>query len=102
MDGFEKTFINLINRGKEADLSLAESKETKKVMKAMAAFPSILRFEYAKALLKHEDLTQAQKIKGKFDRSCRTYPNKGSIESEKELIALVDSRYEALRANGSG
>ena len=61
-------------------------KSQKKFMKAMKNFPSILRTEYAYALLAEKDEIKADEIKSKFEKIAMSYPHPSEINSERELM----------------
>jgi hypothetical protein len=90
----DRAFIHTLQQGKDADYSFLDNKETGHVMKAMANFPAVLRFEYTKARLHDGDEKKAQAIKDKFEKVTLQYPYKATIASEKELMDLVDERYQ--------
>ena len=62
-------------------------------MKNMASAPSVLRTQYAVALLYENDMEKAQRLKGKFEKCANTYPSVGEIVSENELIKIADEIY---------
>ena len=59
-------------------------------MKSMKKYPSILRTEYAIALLYENNVEKANNIKKEFDKISKNYPYQIDIDSEKELILLCD------------
>lgn len=61
----------------------------KKFMKSMKTFPSVLRTDYAYALLREKDEDKAAKISEQFDQVAKTYPYPSDIESERELLMLA-------------
>lgn len=62
------------------------TKEQKKFMAAMASNPSILRTQYACALICEKDSAKAEKHLAAFEKMAKAYPYKSDIESERELI----------------
>ena len=71
------------------ELDRAQSRFTesqKKFMAAMANNPSIIRTQYALALLCEKDGKKAEKYLANFEKAVRSYPYKGDVESERELI----------------
>ena len=85
----ERVFIRILSDAKPADLGVLEQKGIRQLRKAMKDFPSILRFEYAQALLLDGDTGKANTIRERFEKTCLHYPNKADIESESELMELV-------------
>ena len=65
------------------------TKEQKKFMKAMKSFPSVLRTQYALALLFEKDIAKAEKIEGEFEKVAKTYPYSQDIESERDLMKIA-------------
>lgn len=63
--------------------------QQKQFMKSMKTFPSVLRTEYAYALLREKDEDKAAKILEQFDQVAKTYPYPSDIESERELLMLA-------------
>ncbi len=76
-----------MNRRSELDGLLTDGQ--KRFMKAMKRFPSVLRTEYALALLDDRDEEKARRIEEEFDRVAADYPYKGDIEGERELMSIV-------------
>ena len=66
-------------------ISLGKSKD------AMRTFPSVIRTEYAYALLVEKDRGKAAKAMEAFEKVARTYPYPNDINSERELIELVNT-----------
>lgn len=65
------------------------TEEHKKFMKSMKTFPSVVRTDYACALLREKDEKKAAKILEQFDKVARTYPYPSDIESERELLLRI-------------
>ncbi len=63
-----------------------------KIRRAMRRFPSVLRMEYAFALLAEGDEAGARKLLGEFERVARTYPYSGELESEREMMEIAKAR----------
>jgi hypothetical protein len=71
----------------EADRAKSRfTKAQKKFMAAMSKNPSIMRTQYAYALVCEKDGIQAEKYLAAFEKVSKTYPYKGDIESERELM----------------
>ena len=56
----------------------------------MRKFPSVIRTEYAYSLLYLNDVKKAAKLKKQFEKRAKTYPYITDIESERELLEIVD------------
>ena len=68
------------------------SKEQKRFMKQMKNFPTVIRTEYAFALLCEKDLQKAAKIKARFEKCAKKYPSQIDIQSEGELMEIAENR----------
>ena len=64
----------------------------KKFMKAMKRFPSVLRAQYALALLFEKNADKAEMIKNEFEKVAKTYPYAQDIESERDLMKIAESK----------
>ena len=84
----DKLYIDCIQNGKEADLSLLDDKKFKSFMKAMKSFPNVLRTNYAVAVMRGED-EKAEKIKDAFEKTANSYPYKAEIETERKLMEIL-------------
>ena len=60
-----------------------------KFMRQMCAYPSVIRTEYAAALLYDKDAAKAEQIRSRFEKAAQTYPYEGDLASERELMDLV-------------
>lgn len=65
------------------------TKEQKKFMAAMKKYPSVIRTEYAYALLGEQDIGKAQRLQASFEKRAKTYPFPGDLQSERELMELA-------------
>ncbi len=89
---FELSFLELLE-GKAAEYTEeTNQRQIAAFAKAMKNFPSILRWQYAKALLFDKNRDEAEKIKAAFDKMSKSYPHPCEIEGEKELMQLVDHK----------
>lgn len=70
------------------------TKGQKKFMKNMKKFPSVLRTQYAYALLGEGDQAKAEKIRKEFEKVGKSYPYPIEWEGERELMALAAARAE--------
>lgn len=60
----------------------------------MKTYPSVLRTEYAYALLAKKDDIKASKVMEKFEKVAHSYPHLIDIESERELMAIAQTAKE--------
>ena len=88
----DRIYVELIKENRSDVIANMMTKEQKKFMKAMKRFPSVLRVQYALALLFEKDTAKAEKIKNEFENIARTYPYSTDIESERELIKIAEEK----------
>lgn len=67
-------------------------KEQKQFMQVMKSNLSILRTEYAIALLLDKDTARADKLLTQFEKQAKRYPYPQEVQSERELIELVKAK----------
>ncbi len=82
----DRIYCELVRKNRSELLDDMLDKSQKKFMKAMKNFPSILRTEYAYALLAEKDEIKADEIKSKFEKIAMSYPHPSEINSERELM----------------
>ena len=82
----DRIYVELIRENRPEVLEGLRTKDQVKFMKSMKKFLSVLRTEYAYALLAEEDPEKAQKVVEVFEKTARTYPNPNEIEIERELM----------------
>ncbi len=85
----DRIFIELIGPNRKEVLDAMMTKELQKIMKAMKNYPSILRTQYAWALMADRDSAKARDILAQFERTAATYPYPSEIAGERELIQMV-------------
>jgi hypothetical protein len=73
-----------------------ESQEYSLFAKQMKGNISILRTEYAYELLIKRDVNAARAVLKRFEKSAKTHPYVTEIDSERELIALIDERSKQI------
>lgn len=86
-------FIELMGENRIDKLNMLYTEDFKKYMKQIKNFPSVIRLEYAFALLREGDLEKANKLEKQFEKRAKTYPYQGDIEVEKQLMALCKERF---------
>lgn len=92
----DRMFVELVGQNRKEVLDAFRTKEVMNVMKQMRDFPSVLRTQYALALLGDQNMEQAQKIKAKFEKIAKTYPYPNDIQSDQELMELADRQCRTL------
>lgn len=86
----DRIFCELIAENRDDVIEELHDKDYKKFVKAMKNFPSVIRTEYAYAILYEKDKEKAKKLMEQFEKIAKTYPYASEIEAERELIAIVD------------
>ncbi len=67
------------------------TREQQTFMKAMKSFPSVIRTQYALAVIEG-NTEQAAKHRAAFEKVAKTYPYPAEIQSERELLAAADKQ----------
>lgn len=65
-------------------------KEHQQIMKGLKNHPSILRTQYALALLHEKDAGKAAKLLSAFEAAAKKHPNPQEITGERELLAAIE------------
>lgn len=81
----------LLLRGDTAAAEQCLTKQLLSFMKAMKNNPTILRCQYAVARLLKQDDGEAQAVMKRFEQCAKTHPFVSDIESEREIIAAIDT-----------
>ena len=85
----DRMYCELIENNRKEVLDAMRTKEQLRLMKAMKNFPSVVRTEYAYALLALKDVAKAQTAKSLFEKIEKTYPYPGDMQSERELMGIA-------------
>ncbi len=91
----DRIYYELIHENRPEVIASFYTKEQQKFMKAMRTFPSVIRTEYAYALLVEKDQGKAAKSMEAFEKVAKTYPYPNDINSERELIQIADEKASA-------
>ena len=86
----DRIYVELIRENRSEVIESMLTKEQKQFMKAMKRFPSVLRTQYALALLWEKDAAKAETIKGDFEKAVKSYPYPQEIDSERELMRIAE------------
>lgn len=62
----------------------------------MKTHPAVLRTQYALAMLSENNFEKAESVYNRFERQISTYPYAGEVESELELISLIQAKAATL------
>lgn len=88
----DQIFCEILGEKREEVIGRVREKELKSFMKAMKNFPSVIRTQYAYALLVKEDVKESAAIKKQFEKVMKKHPYQSEIESEWELIRLCEAK----------
>lgn len=87
-------FCELLFENRPERLERMLTKGQKKFMKNMKKFPSVLRTQYAYALLAEKDRGKAGKLRKQFEKVGKSYPYPVEWAGELELMDLAAARAE--------
>lgn len=82
----DQIYCELVGECKKERLDILWDKAQVKFNKSMKNFPTVLRTEYAYALLAEHDEEKAEKLRLAFEKMARRYPHPQEIEAERELM----------------
>lgn len=85
-------FLRLLEGETEAALALLTPAQ-KKFMRSMRGHPSILRTQYALALLAEGNGKRAAALRASFEKQAARYPYPAEIASEARLLELAGQRF---------
>ncbi len=87
----DRIYCELIKQNRAEVLEEMLDKKQQNFMKSMSTFPTVIRTQYAYALLAEKNPQKAEKLKKKFEKVASTYPYKTDIENQRELIDIAES-----------
>ena len=88
----DRIYLEAIGENRPEQLKAMRTKQQEKIMKSMASSPSVLRTEYACALLSDRNPEKAEQLRRQFEKAAAVYPFPQEIESERGLIAVADEK----------
>ena len=88
----DRVYVELLGQARPEALDALLPPGQRKFLRQMKRFPSVLRTQYAYALLAERDPAKARRFRAQFERIAKTYPYPADIRSERELMALADAR----------
>lgn len=94
----DRLFVELIGENRPDVVAGMRTDDQERFMAAMRDYPSVLRTEYASALLHERDADKAAQVACSFDKMAAAHPYPSDIVSERELMAIADEA--AARAGG--
>ena len=86
----DRIFAELIGENRGDVIGCMLTKEQLAFMKAMKSYPSVIRTQYALALLSEKDPEKAETLKNELEKVARTYPYPHEIDSERELLRIAE------------
>ncbi|HBT94786.1 MAG TPA: hypothetical protein DEB24_01125 [Coriobacteriia bacterium] len=89
----DRIYCELIGENRKERVDGLLDKQTKLFMRSMRNYPSMIRTDYALALLAENDGGRAWTVKEMFEKRARSYPYAGGIESERELMVIAEKRF---------
>lgn len=90
----DQIYCKLVSTNNQEQLEKLLDKQQQKFMKMMKNFPTILRTEYAYALLAEHNEAKAQNIRDRFQEIAKRYPCIQDIESELELFDYAEDCFK--------
>lgn len=90
----DRIFIEVVLRNFPDRLEKLITKPQRDFMKAMTDYPSVIRTEYAHALISQKDRQKAERFQDQFEEMARSYPHPVEVESERELMDLAEEALE--------
>ena len=88
----DRIYVELIGEDRPEIIEGLRTKDYEKALKSMKTLPSVLRTEYALALLFERDQKKAERIIAQFDKQTAAYPYPCEVEGERELIRIAADR----------
>ncbi len=85
----------LLQNGRTTPESLSDE-EMVPLLKKPTQSPTAMRTRYLVSLLVDRDPAAAEKVRAEFEKIAASYPSKGEMEGERELMHLADEVFAAL------
>lgn len=92
----DRLFIELIGQNRPERVEGLMDKNQQKYMKAMGKFISVLRSQYAYALLHEKEEAKAAQWLSSFEKVAQSYPYPSDVQAERELVDLVRAAAERM------
>ena len=90
----DRIYIEVVLRNFPDRLEKLVTKSQREFMKAMTDLPSVIRTEYAHALISQKDQEKAKRFRELFESMAASYPHPVEIISERELMDEADEACE--------
>lgn len=88
----DRLFLELIGEQRQDIYQTINSKQLQKFMKEMENFPSVIRTQYAYALIVEKNCSKCNALITEFNKHAKSYPYKQEVEAEQEYISLAQAR----------
>lgn len=95
----DRIYLELIGENRREVLDGMRTQEQLNFMKAMKNYMTVLRTEYAYALLCEKDSAKANEIKARFEKRAKTHPYPIDVVTERELMEIADKKADAAVGN---
>lgn len=91
----DQILCELLNENRKDKLNTLLDQNQKLFMKEMKNYPSVVRTEYAYALLGLNDTEKAKNKRIDFEQCALTYPYPIEIVSEREILDIIDASFQS-------
>lgn len=88
----DQLYCEMIGLNRRDVVEALLTRQQKKFMKSMKTFPTVMRTEYAYALLADRDMEAAEKLRRQFEKRAKSYPYPADMQSERELMDIAYRR----------
>lgn len=85
-------FIETVGENRPEVIQSMLTKEFLAFRKSMAAYPTVLRTQYACALITDRDSQKAAQLKRQFEKAAKKYPYPCELEQEYEFLQLAEQK----------
>lgn len=93
----DRIYVELIGENRSEVIESMITEAQKKFMKSMKRFPSVLRTQYALALLSEKNTVKAEAIMNDFEKAAKSYPYTREIDSERDLLRLAENKFASQK-----
>ena len=87
----DRIFVELVTQNRREVLDAFLTPQQTAFMKQMKRFPSILRTQYAYALLQEKNVERANVLLAQFEASAQKYPYQSDVQNDRDLVKLAQS-----------
>ncbi len=85
----DRIFLTLVSLARPQCAEQLLTKEQRQFMQSMKRFISVLRTQYALALLHEKDGQKAQRLLKQFEKAANRHPYAGEAEAERALVSMA-------------